>query len=36
LGATSTLIRTIAAEAADVAPLKDGDLTKLSAFLRFL
>ncbi len=36
LGATSTLIRTIAAEAADAAPLEDGDSTKLSAFLRFL
>ncbi len=36
LGATSTLIGTIAAEAADAAPLEDGDSTKLSAFLHFL
>jgi hypothetical protein len=36
LGATSTLIGMIATEAADVAPLEDGDATKLSAFLCFL
>ncbi len=36
MGATSTLIRTIAVEAADAALLEDGDATKLSAFLRFL
>jgi hypothetical protein len=36
IGATSTLIGMIAAEAADAAPLEDGDSTKLSAFLHFL
>ncbi len=36
LGATSTLIGTIAVEAADAAPLEDGNGIKLSAFLRFL
>jgi hypothetical protein len=36
LGATSTLIGTIAAEAAEAALLEDGNAIKLSAFLRFL
>ncbi len=35
LGATSTLIGTIAVEATDAAPLEDGNATQLSAFLHF-